>query len=39
MYIEVRVQSSMPGYRECLSSDHQDGSSTKGNEGDNRHQT
>ena len=29
----------MPGYRECLSPHHQDGSSTKGNEGDNLHQT
>ena len=28
----------MPGYRECLSPHHQDGSSTKGNEGDNLHQ-
>ena len=25
----------MPGYRECLSPHHQDGSSTKGNKGDN----
>ena len=29
----------MPGYRECLSPHHQDGSSNKGNEGDNIHQT
>ena len=29
----------MPGYRECLSPHHQDGPSTKGNEGDNFHQT
>ena len=29
----------MPGYRSRLSPHHQDGSSTKGNEGDNLHQT
>ena len=29
----------MPGYRERLSPHHQDGSSTKGNEGENLHQT
>ena len=33
------ISGTMPGYRECLSPHHQDGSSTKGNEGDNLHQT
>ena len=34
------ISGTMPGYRECcLSPHHQDVSSTKGNEGDNLHQT
>ena len=33
------LSGTMPGYRECLSPHHQDGSSTKGNEGDNLYQT
>ena len=33
------ISGTMPGYRECLSPYHQDGSSTKGNEVDNLHQT
>ena len=39
VHLNLLYAATMPGYRECLSPHHQDGSSTKGNEGDNVHQT
>ena len=38
-FLFCAISGTMPGYRERLSPHHQDGSSTKGNEGDNLHQT